>query len=104
MTRFIMSDIRDADLAILMSAIQLSCKVITRAVRKAGIADLYGLAGAANATGDDVKKLDLISDEVMCNALLNSGVCAVLVSEEQEEPIIVPEDKQGEEQSHARNS
>jgi len=36
MTRFIMSDIRDADLAILMSAIQLSCKVITRAVRKAG--------------------------------------------------------------------
>mmetsp|Transcript_16589 Transcript_16589/g.21957 ORF Transcript_16589/g.21957 Transcript_16589/m.21957 type:complete len:346 (-) Transcript_16589:281-1318(-) len=95
MTRFIMSDIRDADLAILMSAITLSCKVITRAVRKAGIADLYGLAGAANATGDDVKKLDLISDEVMCNALLNSGVCAVLVSEEQEEPIIVPEDKQG---------
>mmetsp|Transcript_40995 Transcript_40995/g.67144 ORF Transcript_40995/g.67144 Transcript_40995/m.67144 type:complete len:341 (+) Transcript_40995:46-1068(+) len=95
LTRHIMASTRDADMAILMSAIQLSCKVITRAVRKAGIADLYGLAGAENATGDDVKKLDLISDEVMCNALLNCGVCAVLVSEEQEDPIIVPESKQG---------
>ena len=37
---------------------------ITRAVRKAGICDLYGLAGAKNATGDAVKKLDVLSNEV----------------------------------------
>jgi len=93
--RHIMSSTKDTDLAILMTAIQLSCKVITRAVRKAGIADLYGLAGETNSTGDDQKKLDVLSDEVMVNALLNSGVCAVLVSEEQEEPIIVPAELQG---------
>ena len=29
-----------------------------------GICDLYGLAGAKNATGDAVKKLDVLSNEV----------------------------------------
>jgi fructose-1,6-bisphosphatase I len=60
-------------------------------VRKAGIAGLYGIAGSANATGDDQKKLDVLSDEMMVNALYSSHVCAVLVSEEQDDPIIVPE-------------
>jgi fructose-1,6-bisphosphatase I len=32
---------------------------------------------------------------MMINALVNSGVCSVLVSEENEEPIIVPAGKQG---------
>jgi len=31
----------------------------------------------------------------MINALVNSGVCSVLVSEENEDPIIVPDDKSG---------
>jgi fructose-1,6-bisphosphatase I len=34
---------------------QTACKAITAAVRRAGLANLYGLqGGAANATGDDV--------------------------------------------------
>jgi hypothetical protein len=36
LTSFIMRQTRDHNLAILMNAIQLSCKSITRAVRKAG--------------------------------------------------------------------
>jgi fructose-1,6-bisphosphatase len=36
---------------------QLSFKFIVRAVRKAGIADLYGLANTQNSSGDDVKKV-----------------------------------------------
>jgi fructose-1,6-bisphosphatase I len=94
-TNFIMSATRDREMAILMNAIQLSCKLITRAVRKAGIANLLGLAGDTNTSGDDMKKLDVLSDEIMVNALINSHCCAVLVSEERDEPIIVPEDKQG---------
>jgi len=35
-------------------------------------------------------QLDLISDQIMIDALVKSGTCAMLVSEEQEEPIIVP--------------
>lgn len=79
----------------LMSAITLSCKGITRAVRKAGIAGLLGLAGQENSSGDDVKKLDVLSNEIMIGALKLSGCCAVLVSEEEEEPIIVPKQFRG---------
>ena len=50
---------------VFLNAMQTSLKFIVRAVRKAGIADLYGLAGQENSSGDDVKKLDLLSDEVM---------------------------------------
>jgi fructose-1,6-bisphosphatase I len=50
---------------------------------------MYGLAGEVNSTGDDQKMLDVMSNEIMINALKNSGVCSVLVSEEDEEPIIV---------------
>lgn len=78
-----------------MQAIALCCKQISTAVKRAGIAKLYGLAGEQNSTGDDQKKLDVMSNEIMTNALRNSGVCAVLVSEEDEEPIIVPEGNQG---------
>ena len=59
-------------------------------MRKAGIAGLYGVVGTTNATGDDQKKLDVLSNEMMVNCLYNSHVCAILVSEENEEPVIVP--------------
>ena len=56
---------------------------------------MYGLAGSENSTGDDQKKLDVLSNEMFVNALYNSSVCCVLVSEEDEEAIIVPEEKAG---------
>lgn len=90
-----MANTHDHDLVILMNAIGTSCKLITSAVQRAGIARLYGLAGEVNSTGDDQKKLDVLSNDMMINALKNSGVCAVLVSEENEEPIMVPQGRQG---------
>jgi fructose-1,6-bisphosphatase I len=90
-----MASTHDHDLVILMNAIATSCKLITAAVQRAGIANLYGLAGETNSTGDDQKKLDVLANDMMINALVNSGVCAVLVSEENEEPIIVPAGKSG---------
>jgi len=95
LNRYVMSKTKDTDLVILMNAIATSCKLITSAVNRAGVASLYGLAGEVNSTGDDQKKLDVMSNDMMINALVNSGVCSVLVSEENEEPIIVPDDKRG---------
>ena len=95
-TTFIMRECSgDRELAVFMNAMQLSFKFIVRAVRKAGIADLYGLANTQNSSGDDVKKLDLLSDDIMIDALIKSGTCALLVSEEQEEPIVVPKELRG---------
>jgi fructose-1,6-bisphosphatase I len=90
-----MASSHDHDLVILMNAIATSCKLITSAVQRAGIAKLYGLAGETNSTGDDQKKLDVLANDMMINALVNSGVCSVLVSEENEEPIVVPPGKSG---------
>jgi fructose-1,6-bisphosphatase I len=90
-----MASTHDHDLVILMNAIGTSCKLITSAVKRAGVASLYGLAGEVNSTGDDQKKLDVLSNDMMINALVHSGVCSVLVSEENEEPIIVPPGRQG---------
>ena len=54
-----------------------------------------GIAGSENATGDEQKKLDVLSNDMFVNSLYNSHVCAVLVSEEQDEPIIVEEGMAG---------
>jgi fructose-1,6-bisphosphatase I len=90
-----MASSNDHDLVILLNAIATSCKLITSAVQRAGVYKLYGLAGEVNSTGDDQKKLDVLSNDMMINALVNCGVCCVLVSEENEEPIIVPAGRHG---------
>merc|ERR1719343_981044 len=90
-----MNNTRDPELAILLNSLATSFKLIASAVGRAGVAQLYGLAGDQNSTGDDQKKLDVLANDMMINALVNSGVCSVLVSEENEEPIIVPTGKAG---------
>jgi len=83
----------DQQLAMLMNSIQHACKVVATSIERAGPAGLYGMAGTANATGDDVKKLDIISNEIWVECLQRSGVCCVLVSEENEEAIVIGSDK-----------
>eukprot|EP00933_Yihiella_yeosuensis_P022875 TRINITY_DN17917_c0_g4_i1.p1 TRINITY_DN17917_c0_g4~~TRINITY_DN17917_c0_g4_i1.p1 ORF type:complete len:350 (+),score=69.53 TRINITY_DN17917_c0_g4_i1:91-1140(+) len=85
----------DSEMALLMNAVQHACKVCANAIKKAGPCDLYGLAGEINSTGDDVKKLDLIANTVWIDALTGSGVCCLLVSEEEEDPIIINADEAG---------
>eukprot|EP01038_Epipyxis_sp_PR26KG_P011547 gene11547-15466_t len=95
LTRLVMIRTRDSDLVLLLNALQTACKLVARSVRKAGIAGLYGAAGSENATGDSQKKLDVLSNEMFVNALYNSHACAVLVSEENEDPIIVADELAG---------
>lgn len=90
LSRLVMMRTKNAELVILLNAMQTACKLVARSVRKAGIAGLHGVAGSSNATGDDQKKLDVLSNDMFVNMLVNSHVCAVLVSEENDEPIIVP--------------
>lgn len=95
LSRFVLLNTKSMDQCILMNAIATSCKCIATAVQRAGIAKLYGLAGEVNSTGDDQKKLDVLANDMMINSLLHSGVCSVLVSEENEEPIMVPDEYKG---------
>jgi fructose-1,6-bisphosphatase I len=49
--------------------------------------NLTGLAGSSNTTGDDQKKLDVISNDLFIEAMRSSGKVAMLVSEEEENVI-----------------
>jgi len=93
LTQYIIESTKgDKQLAMLMNAIQHASKVVSNSIEKAGPAGLYGLAGNANATGDDVKKLDIIADDIWVECLKRSGVCGLLVSEEQETAIVIEDE------------
>jgi fructose-1,6-bisphosphatase I len=47
------------------------------------------LAGSVNVQGEDVKKLDVVANEIFINCLKSSGKVSVMVSEENEEAIVV---------------
>lgn len=72
----------------LLNKLLASQQVVGNDVRRSGISGMLGLGGTENATGDMVKKLDLISNDAWVNSLIYSKQCAVLVSEEEEEAII----------------
>lgn len=54
-----------------------------------------GLAGETNVQGEEQKKLDVLSNDIMVNALRASGKTAVLVSEELDEAIVIEERLRG---------
>jgi len=81
------------DLTLILNSIQLSCKIIANAASKAGIYNLYGVAGSENASGDEVKKLDVFSNDVFINCMKFTGRIAVMTSEENENPIFVEDAK-----------
>ena len=54
-----------------------------------------GLAGETNVQGEEQKKLDVLSNDIMVNALRASGKTAVLVSEELDNAIIIEERNRG---------
>jgi len=94
LTRYILTcdDIQPeerADLSIILNAICTACKIISHAASKAGIFDLYGLAGTGNASGDAVKKLDIYGNDCMINCLSSCGKVAYMASEENEGAIFV---------------
>ncbi|RVE67713.1 hypothetical protein OJAV_G00084510, partial [Oryzias javanicus] len=98
-TRFVMEEGRRAkgtgELTTLLNALCTAVKAISSAVRKAGIAHLYGIAGSTNVTGDQVKKLDILSNDLVINMIKSSFTSCVLVSEENDKAIIVEPDKRG---------
>lgn len=100
LTRFLLAEQRKhpsatGDLTQLVNAITTAVKAISSAVRKAGIAQLYGITGKSNVQGEEVKKLDVLSNELFINMLKSSFTTCLMVSEENEKAIEVELEKQG---------
>lgn len=98
LTRFMIEATRNnpdhADMESLMASIQMACKTISNLVSRAGISDLTGLQGGGssiNIQGEEQKKLDVISNNVLKNALRFTGKLGVIASEEEDHPVLVEE-------------
>jgi len=83
------------ELTQLLNSILTACKAVSSAVRKAGVAKLFGIAGHANTTGDTVQKLDVLANELFINMLKSSYTVSLMVSEEDETVIEVETERQG---------
>lgn len=101
MTRFVImqqqkhSNEATGELTTLLNALMTAVKATSSAVRKAGIAKLYGISGDTNVQGEEVKKLDVLANDLFINMLQSSYTTCLLVSEENETVIEIDTDKQG---------
>lgn len=74
----------------LLRDIGVAAKIVNREVNKAGLLNILGAAGSDNVHGEKVQKLDIYANEKLIECLRNSGECAGIASEENEEFIPIP--------------
>ena len=74
----------------LLRDIGVAAKIVNREVNKAGLLNILGAVGSENTHGENVQKLDLYANEKLIECLKNSGECAGIASEENEEFIPIP--------------
>jgi len=101
LTRFILAEQKKyarggtGDLTQLLSSLQSAIKAVSAAVRRAGISQLFGVAGDVNVQGEEVKKLDVLANDLFINMLRSSYASCMLISEENENEIEVETERQG---------
>lgn len=73
----------------LLSGITLACKMIEAKVRRAGLNDMLGAAGAINVQGEIQQKLDVYANRVLLHFLGIRDTVGVMASEENEQAIVL---------------
>ena len=76
----------------LLRDLTLAIRVISREVRRAGLADVLGFTGDRNIHGEQVKKLDEFANEIIIRAMRYSGNLCAMASEESDGIIEIPGD------------
>jgi fructose-1,6-bisphosphatase I len=71
----------------LLSGITLATKMTEARIRRAGLMDVLGAAGGTNVQGEVQQKLDVYANEALMHCLGLRDSVAVLVSEENEQPV-----------------
>ncbi|NUO83803.1 fructose-1,6-bisphosphatase, partial [candidate division KSB1 bacterium] len=78
----------------LLYDVAFAAKVISREVRRAGLADILGFTGSENVQGEMVRKLDEYADDVIFRAMDHTGRLCCLASEERDDLIAIPDEFQ----------
>jgi len=77
------------ELSQLLRDIALASKIINREINRAGLVSIDGGAGQENVQGEDQQKLDVVANIRFIRAFENGGETCAILSEENEEPIIL---------------
>ena len=80
----------------ILSALSISAKMIAANVRRARLEDVLGSVGTDNVQGEQQQKLDVIANEILLRTLGDREGVAIVASEENEEPMILREERSGE--------
>jgi len=77
------------ELTTLFGAIETACKAITNLVKRSQLpsSQTLGYQGEVNVQGEDQKKLDVITNDLLKRALRFTGRLGVLASEEEDTPV-----------------
>jgi fructose-1,6-bisphosphatase I len=78
------------ELSNLLYDICLAAKIIAASIRRAGLVNILGTAGALNVQGEEQQKLDIFANETLKNCLKHTGRVCVMGSEEDQDIIPVP--------------
>lgn len=76
----------------LLNDIAVACKRIADLVNKGDLVGVLGTSDSENVQGEQQKKLDIISNDLMIEALQHNGHIAALASEEMDEVYHLPDD------------
>jgi fructose-1,6-bisphosphatase I len=79
------------ELSSLLTHIGTAAKMVNKKINKAGLVDIIGNSGSVNIQGESQQKLDVYADEVFINALLTSGQCCGVATEENQSEIVFTE-------------
>ena len=78
------------ELSNLLYDICLAAKIISASIRRAGLVNILGAAGALNVQGEEQQKLDVFANETIKNCLKHTGRVCAMGSEEDDDIIPVP--------------
>lgn len=95
LTQFIIEQQREfpgvsGDFTLLLNDIVTACKKISHLVNRGDLIGVLGNADSENVQGEVQKKLDIITHDIMVEALNWTGHLAGMASEEIDEPIKIP--------------
>lgn len=94
LSQFLASDTSSASLQEVLLVTTQTCIEISSALKKGSLAGILGMAGNENVQGEEQKKLDVISNNMLKGALLASPAVRAIASEEEDD--IVPANTDGE--------
>jgi fructose-1,6-bisphosphatase I len=76
------------ELSSLLHHIGTAAKMVNKKISKAGLTDIIGRSGDINIQGETQQKLDVFADEVFISALMSSGECCGVATEENQNEIV----------------